>query len=63
MCVGVGCDLSSRFVRNISLKYQRVYLICTLLTINILLLERKQFAYCQVNRKGFDERNIMEIDG
>lgn len=60
MCVGVGC---SRFVRNIRLKYQRVYLICTPLTINIHLLKRKRFANGQVNRKGFDERNIMEIDG
>lgn len=63
MCVGVGCDLSSRFIRNIMLKYQRVYLICTLLTINILLPERKWFANCQTNRNWFDERNVTEIDG
>ena len=63
MCVDVGCDSSSKFVRNIRLKYQRVYLICTPLTITIYLLKRKWFANCQVNRKGFDERNSMEIDG
>lgn len=63
MCVGVGCDLSSKFIKNIMLKYQRVYLICSLLTINILLLERKWFANCQMNRNWFDERNITETDG